>query len=276
MINFSANIIPVYLNNITQHSVPYFINMKIMPVGSKVIFIRNLPSTNTYALSLLASEKPEEGTIVRTDFQSAGRGQPGNKWDSEPGKNLLFSIILYPERILPINQFMISMAISLGMHDYLAGKFEGCKIKWPNDIYINDDKIAGILIESAIMGNTIAHMVAGIGLNVNQETFRSDIPNPVSMKILGGTGYDLDECLAELSELIGSRYDEVKSTRTYGRIRQEYTSKLYRLNTKNAFRDLAGHFTGTIKGVDKSGVISIEDEKGRNRRYSFREVEFIH
>jgi BirA family transcriptional regulator, biotin operon repressor / biotin---[acetyl-CoA-carboxylase] ligase len=248
--------------------------MNIMAIGSKILFIKNLTSTNTHAIRMASGERPPEGTIIRTNFQSAGRGQPGNKWESEDGKNLLISIILYPSRINPADQFLVSMSVSLGMHDYLDSLIAGCSVKWPNDIYINDDKIAGILIESAITGSKIDYMVAGIGLNINQEKFTGDAPNPVSLKNLTNREYDPDSCLADLSVFLDRRYNDLRKE-NFRAIRDEYLSKLYRFNTPAEFRDSEGFFEGTISDVDFTGRMTIKDSQGKQRFYYFKEVDFI-
>ncbi|MCX6329107.1 MAG: biotin--[acetyl-CoA-carboxylase] ligase, partial [Bacteroidia bacterium] len=166
-----------------------------MIIGSILNFYKNLSSTNDQASLLLKTESPPEGTVIYTDSQSAGRGQKDNKWESDEGKNLLISIILYPKSIAPENQFYISMAVSLGICDFIDSFFPGSKIKWPNDIYIKNDKIAGILIENSILGETIENSVAGIGININQEKFSDVVPNPVSIKMVTGNEYDRVICL---------------------------------------------------------------------------------
>ena len=149
-----------------------------MIIGSVIKFHKELTSTNDQAFMLLKTINPVEGTVIYADFQKAGRGQKDNKWESEKGKNLLLSIILYPTSIRPEDQFYLSMAVSLGICDFIDSFFPGSKIKWPNDIYINDDKIAGILIENSVMGETIESTIAGIGININQK--------PIVIQIGGG------------------------------------------------------------------------------------------
>jgi BirA family biotin operon repressor/biotin-[acetyl-CoA-carboxylase] ligase len=124
-----------------------------MIIGSNLLFFENLPSTNAHAAYLLKRENLKEGTIVYTNYQSAGKGYSGNRWESEDGKNLLISIILFPSFLKPSDQFLISMTLSLGICDFLSRFIPGCSVKWPNDIYINNDKIAGILIENAIIAD---------------------------------------------------------------------------------------------------------------------------
>ena len=142
-----------------------------MIIGSNLVFCENLTSTNKQASELLKKNDIPEGTVVHSDFQTAGRGQPGNRWESEKGRNLLISVILYPGSVKPHEQFLISMTISLGICDFIDRHLPGSKVKWPNDIYVKDDKIAGVLIENSIMGDSIENTVAGIGLNINQEEF---------------------------------------------------------------------------------------------------------
>jgi BirA family biotin operon repressor/biotin-[acetyl-CoA-carboxylase] ligase len=244
-----------------------------MVIGSKIIFIPELTSTNTYAINMANADSVAEGTVVRAGFQSAGKGQPGNVWESEKGKNLLFSIILYPRSIKPDEQFIVSMALSLGIHDYLSDMFSGCTIKWPNDIYIANDKIAGMLIESSILGNRIGFMIAGIGLNMNQEKFSGPATNPTSMKMLSGIDYDADESLGGLLRYLDSRYMLIANNNH--KITEEYLSKLYRYGQWSSFKDKDGDFCGRITGVSPDGKINIEKKSGKSNQYYFKEVEFI-
>jgi len=245
-----------------------------MIIGSRLIFRENLPSTNTYIGQLLRDEKPPEGTIVHTNYQSAGRGQSGNRWESEDGKNLLISILIFPSMIKPVNQFIISMAISLGICDFLNRQIPGCTIKWPNDIYVNNDKIAGILIENSIMGENIEYSIAGIGLNVNQDSFVGSAPNPVSMKLLTGINFDLAICLSQLASDLDKRYKQVISE-SFDLIRNEYFSKLYRRNEWFNYRDQEGIFSGRVISVTEVGRLQIEKKSGLSEDYSFKEIEFI-
>ena len=245
-----------------------------MIVGSKLFYYEELPSTNTHASRLLDEKEQQEGTVIYTDFQSAGRGQTGNKWESGKGINLLFSIILYPDTIKPEDQFILSMGISLGICDFLDSNLEGATIKWPNDIYVRNDKIAGILIENSIMGDTIESCVTGIGLNLNQVTFPSGIPNAVSLKIATGKDYVPDQCLKEVLSMLDHRYRQL----LYGDraiIRSEYVSRLYRLNEWHHFGLKGSVFSGRIKDVLPSGKLKIEKRSGKLSEFGFREVEYI-
>jgi len=243
-------------------------------IGSKLIFCKNIESTNSYASGLVQRESVSEGTIIYTNFQSAGRGQKGNRWESEDGKNLLFSIVLSPTMVIPEDQFIISMIVSLGICDFLKTLIPACKIKWPNDIYAGDDKIAGILIENSITGNSLNSSIAGIGLNVNQDHFPMFVPNPVSLKMLTGIDYDPYLCLKQLAGWLDKRYKQLISDK-HSDIRNEYISSLYRLNEWHNYNTRNGIFSGRIISVTDTGCLRIEEKEGEIRESSFKEIDFI-
>ncbi|MCX6326149.1 MAG: biotin--[acetyl-CoA-carboxylase] ligase [Bacteroidia bacterium] len=245
-----------------------------MIIGSNLFFLENLPSTNTHAADLLKNNDLTEGAIVYTNYQSAGRGQTGNRWESEDGKNLLISIVLFPSMINPADQFLISMTVSLGICDFLKRYIPVCTIKWPNDIYVNNDKIAGILIENSIMGNQIENTIAGIGLNINQDKFLSDATNPVSLSLITGRSYDLTTCLNQLASDLDKRYKQLISE-NFAQIKHEYVSQLYRLNEWYNFRDMNGIYAGRILSVNDKGKLQIERRAGKISEYYFKEVDFI-
>jgi BirA family biotin operon repressor/biotin-[acetyl-CoA-carboxylase] ligase len=245
-----------------------------MIIGSALFYCENLPSTNSYAASLLKDKNVPEGYVIYTNYQSAGRGQAGNKWESEANKNLLASVILYPTMINAADQFQLSMVISLGICDFLHRYTKAVSIKWPNDIYVNDDKIAGILIENSIMGGTIEHTIAGIGININQVKFLSDAPNPVSLTNLTGAQYDLTECLSQLTSDLDKRYKYLISG-DHERVMSDYISRLYRHNRLSKFRDPKGIFEGRISGVTSAGRLRVKLKDGSVKEYSFKEIDLI-
>ena len=245
-----------------------------MIIGSNLLFFESLPSTNTHAVALLKKDNLQEGTIIYTDYQSAGKGYSGNSWESEESKNLLISIILFPSFIIPADQFYISMSVSLGICDFLQRHIPACSIKWPNDIYIKDDKIAGILIESAIISGQIEYSIAGIGMNINQEKFKSSAPNPVSLRQASGSSYDLKTCLKQLCSDIDKRYKQLSAGEAET-IKNEYLSKLYRLKEWAEFKDGNGTFTGRILSIGEYGSLKIELRNREIREYAFKEIEFI-
>ena len=155
------------------------------------IILKQTDSTNRYLISMCEEkqDKLDPFTVVMSDYQTAGKGQRGNSWESEAGANLTFSFVVYPSFIAAKRQFIISQIVSLGIVNALKNyEKEGFSIKWPNDIYYHDKKICGMLIEVYLDGMDLGRCVCGIGLNVNQDTFHSDAPNPVSLcKIIGRT-----------------------------------------------------------------------------------------
>ncbi len=245
-----------------------------MIIGSRIFNFDNLPSTNDYAAQLIKTSKPREGTIIRAGYQSTGKGQAGNRWESESNKNLLISIILFPSFIQPSDQFLISMAISLAISDFLSGYTSYGSIKWPNDIYVSDDKIAGILIENTLLQGSIINTIAGIGLNINQTRFTGNAPNPVSLAMVTGDSHDPESCLTQLAVNLDKRYKQLIAGE-YENLKEEYISKLYRHNEWHKYRDKSGTFDGRIKEVNLSGIIHIETTGRTLKEYSFREVDYV-
>jgi BirA family biotin operon repressor/biotin-[acetyl-CoA-carboxylase] ligase len=245
-----------------------------MLIGIKYIFRENLSSSNSYAAKLLKNDKVQEGTIIYTNYQTEGRGQKGNTWESEDGKNLLISLILYPSMIKPSDQFIISKIISLGIGDFLRQHTDNVSVKWPNDIYVNNDKIAGILIEISIIRDEIENVIAGIGLNLNQKIFKSDSPNPVSLALITGQDYNNEECLQGLASCLDRRYLQLRQGKR-SEIDDEYLSNLYRVRQWCDFSDSNGLFEGRIVSVNVTGRLQIEDRRGRIYEYGFKEVSFL-
>ncbi len=245
-----------------------------MIIGSKILRFEKLSSTNAHAAILLKNGEEPEGTVICSAFQTEGKGQTGNRWESEEGKNLLFSIILYPSSVNPEEQFLISIAVSLGICDFLDRIIKDSKIKWPNDIYFKDDKIAGILIENSLKGENIESCVAGIGLNINQEKFPDTISNPVSIKLATGKEYNTDDCLKLLLNDLDSRYKELLYG-DRGKLINEYISRLYWLNEIHDFKTGNTHFRGRITGISGSGLLVIEKDNGTKTEFSFKEVDYV-
>jgi len=245
-----------------------------MIIGSNLIFRETLASTNTEASLLLRRGDVPEGTVIHTDFQTAGRGQQGNTWEGERGRNLLVSIILYPQSVKPGEQFLISMTISLGVCDFIDRHATGCKVKWPNDIYVKDDKIGGILIENSIMGDITESTIAGIGININQEKFPDGIKNPGSLKLITGKELNVEKCLSDLLSGLDKRYKQL----LYGdrkKIHDEYKACLYRYNELYDYRAGGKIIKGRISDVSVSGILTIKSESGTAHRFSFKEVDFM-
>ncbi len=242
-------------------------------IGSIVHRIHETDSTNNYAANQLLTKRLPEGVVFIADSQIVGRGQASSSWESEPNKNLTFSILLYPDFLAISRQFELSKAISLGVADFLNGQTQRVSIKWPNDIYLENRKVAGILIENSIRINKISSSIIGIGLNINQQMFLSDAPNPVSLSQMTGKTYNLNESLSDLCLKINIRYSQLFNGE-FNRIDQDYTQMLFRRGTWSLYSDENGDFEGKILGVDSIGRLRIETKSGKINNYQFKEVSF--
>ncbi len=234
-----------------------------------------LGSTNTELKKLLMEKKMAEHSVVITSHQTAGKGQVGNSWESEKNSNLTFSLLLRPGFLAPHLQFYVSKAVSLALIDTIKQVAQlDVTIKWPNDIYINDSKVAGILIENSILGSTLDYCIVGIGLNVNQEAFVSDAPNPVSLKQLTGKHYQLEEVLELLLDNINERYHQLETHRL-GLMDTEYMNALYRRKGLHIYQDNNETFEAQIASVNEMGLLTLVDTKQQKREYAFKEVKFV-
>ena len=230
-----------------------------------------LPSTNDEAV------KPcyGEGDIIVAERQTAGRGQRGHRWESAEQQNLTFTLVLEPTFLEPARQFLLSEAVALGVRDMLSEYGITARIKWTNDIYVGDRKIAGILIEHKLQGAAIARTIAGIGLNVNQMAFSADLPNPISMRQVRHFEFDREEVLACLGSHLMARYEQLRGGDVES-LQEDYHENLFRLGALNWFALPDGRrFRGTIRGVEPSGALCVEDEKRVERSYLFKEIEFL-
>ncbi|MBS7285397.1 MAG: biotin--[acetyl-CoA-carboxylase] ligase [Prevotella sp.] len=235
----------------------------------RLIHLEETSSTNDY----LCHYKGEEGTlltVVTTDYQSSGRGQGSNSWESERGANLLFSMLIHPTTLPAAQQFQLSMAISLSIVRVLQHLSPHFSIKWPNDIYWNDRKIGGILIEHQLSGTTIRQSILGIGINVNQSLFVSDAPNPVSLLQILGQPVDRDALL----QAILRQWEEVGNWSAQ-EIHDTYLKHLYRKSGYHPYQDHQGPFMARIDTVEKDGHLVLCDEEGQLRRYAFKEVKTV-
>ncbi len=238
----------------------------------------SIGSTNTYLRELGGGDPDYDYEVAVADFQTAGRGQKGNTWESEQGKNLLFSILAHPHNIKVRDQFYISEAIALAVSDSViaaAGPEYApyFSVKWSNDIYYKDYKMAGILIENTLQGDRIMDTVVGVGLDVNQEVFLSDAPNPVSLKNITGKDYDRDKLLADIIDrFIG--YMELSEQQRH-KVDKLYRERLYRREGYHKFRDANGCFEACIEGIQPNGCLMLQTIDGEHRVYEFKQVQFI-
>ena len=221
------------------------------------------------------SEPLPEGTVIMADDQFAGRGQMNNIWHSTAGLNLTFSIFFRPVFLPLSNQFMLNMAVSTAICAALELYIpKGVKIKWPNDIYFEDRKLGGVLIENSVSGKVMKTSIIGIGINVNQIGFdNSKVKRGASMCEILQQDVNLVKLLGEICSQMERQYFVLKSG-NYKLILEEYLSRLYRFLEPGFYRDFSGDFEGAIVGVDANGQLTI-DVNGAHRKYIFKEVEFI-
>lgn len=240
------------------------------------MFVTSTDSTNTLMRQLVAIGNPPE--FIYAGYQTAGRGQTGNGWESEPDKNLLCSILLPPVKELFYQNVITSVAV---LRTLSGLGIDGLTVKWPNDIYWGDKKVAGILVENIILGSEVQYSIAGIGLNVNQTEWHSGAPNPVSMKQITGKNYNLDELMQQLLAEIRKAQNED--------VWEEYKAHLYRREgfwpfverevsvapTMNAESAVEGQFWAHIEEVLPTGEIVLLDKNGKQRKYHFKQIRYV-
>lgn len=228
------------------------------------MYIKSTHSTNTLLKELLAKgEWPKGENYLYAGYQTAGRGQTGNSWESEEGKNLICSILLPPDK----NLYFLNIAVGVAIVRLLGEPFT---IKWPNDIYYEDKKLAGILLENAIVGNEVKYTIAGIGLNVNQTAFISDAPNPVSLKQITGKEYDIDQWMTDLCKTVQAVLNEPEED-----IWSYYKAHLYRREGYWPFEDKNGTFEARIEDVLPTGEIILKDKNNKERIYHFKQIRYV-
>lgn len=248
--------------------------------NDKIIHISTIDSTNIGLAQLNIKKVVKEGigllegTILWADFQSSGRGQRGNSWESEKSKNLTFSIIFHPSSIKANQQFLISQVVALGVAKFLSKYTDNISIKWPNDIYWKEKKICGILIENQLGDNTIIHSIAGIGININQTNFVSDAPNPVSLKLITRNDYSLATLIEEVQLSILSYYKKLQDGEI-DFIRNDYKNNLFRKEGFYPYNDGMTNFYAEIQDILDSGILILKDKNGLERSFAFKEVKYI-
>jgi BirA family biotin operon repressor/biotin-[acetyl-CoA-carboxylase] ligase len=245
-------------------------------IGSEIIRLTEVDSTNRFLMDWLANEKPAEGTLVISDFQTAGRGTDGSMWESEAGCNLTFSFVLYPSFLALDAQFCLNKIISLGLADFISEVLPGrddVRIKWPNDIYIGNQKVAGTLIQNGIKGSRFAYSIIGIGLNINQENFSKEAANPVSLKMLAGTAFNLDEMLERTVSKIDQRYNLLKQG-AIKKIDEDYLKLLYRVKEFSGYIYKGKPIRAMITGINQYGQLKLEVNGGEIIECDLKEIKF--
>lgn len=256
----------------------------MMPCPEKFPFplvaLKETSSTSQY-LSRLCNNLQEtvaEMTTVTAEFQTAGKGQRGNSWEAEESANLLFSFVVYPSFLEARRQFILSQIVSLSIKEELEQWVDDVSIKWPNDIYWKEKKICGILIENDLFGSFIGRSIAGIGVNINQEEFHSDAPNPISLKQITGEEHDRYEILAHILKRVQTYYKclQTEDIEVYSElIAARYARALFRRRGFHLYADPNGKFLARLLRVEQDGRFILEDEVGKEREYLFKEVQYV-
>ena len=240
----------------------------------QIIYLPKTESTNQSLRLLSDTVSLPNKSILWADFQTKGRGQVGNAWESESGKNLLCSILFYPDCLSANRSFSILELASLSVKYTLDKYVPDISIKWPNDIYWKNKKICGILIENDLSGDVISRSIIGIGINLNQSVFNSEAPNPVSLHLITGHTYDRREMLSKLQaefELLDQEFKD----RGMDSLHQRYGDALYRRNGFYAYQDVEGCFEARIHAIEPSGRLALERKDGRLSCYAFKEVNYL-
>ena len=240
------------------------------------IKVSQTASTNTY-LSRLAATLPG-GTVIYTPSQTAGRGQKGNSWESEDGKNLTFSLLLKRPPVNARDQFYLSEAAALAVVEALAAQAgDGFTVKWPNDVYWQDKKICGMLLENSLDGSDIATCIVGIGINVNQERFLSDAPNPVSLINITGHEHDLMTLLKKVCSRIEQLVASLNNDTARSDLHRQYMAALYRNDgQQHPYEDADGHrFMASVADIAPDGTLTLLHQDGTRHSYLFKQVKHI-
>ena len=261
----------------------------------QMIELDEVNSTNSY-LAGYRPPRPTDITLVTAEYQTAGRGQTGNSWESERSQNLLFSLLLHPHSLPAAQMFVLSEAIALAIRGAIISFLNDksvrnrpsaldVTVKWPNDIYVNDCKIGGILIENTLRGQYIDRCIIGCGVNINQATFHSDAPNPVSLRQLLGHDVERRFVLEAIIDNFNHHYSSLQSTdsthssdptRAAAAIHSTYLATLYRRQGLHPYRlpSSPTPFFAEIADVQPSGHLILRDSSGTLHRFAFKEVSF--
>jgi len=245
-------------------------------IGRNQIHLSETASTNNYAAEMLRQVGTPEGTVVTANYQTSGRGQRSNTWKSTPGENLLCTFILKPNWLLLKDQFLLNKAVALAVHNtaeaFCPGSF--IRIKWPNDILLENKKLSGILVENAIHSGQIVSTLAGIGFNVNQENFEEGSGNPVSLKLELGATVDVKHVLATLSSFLEGWYLRLKSGK-FDQIEEAFNHALWKKDEWQSWQLNDQIFEGKIVGCDHQGKLIVLDKSNREFRFSHGEISMI-
>ena len=244
-------------------------------LGSKIVRLAEVDSTNVYAATLIKNSPKiiTDGMVIHTDNQTNGKGQRGNVWETTPNKNLTFSIILKPN-LLVSEQFLLSKVCALGILDFLTDLgIKNTHIKWPNDIYVDNKKIAGMLLENTLKNSKIEFCIAGIGININQTSFNEHLQQATSLQLITNKSYDLNSILNQLLFFIEKRYLQLKTGKLQ-QINNDYLKHLLGYNTERTYLVDNQNVLGIISGIAPSGKLQLIHEN-KQHEYDMKEIGFV-
>jgi len=240
-------------------------------IGNKIIGLEEVDSTNLYTERLSSLKKLKEGTVVTAMYQTCGKGQGGNIWNSEKGKNILLTVYLTPTFLPACDQFLLNKALTLGACDFLAEMGTDPVIKWPNDLFVDQKKACGILITHRVCGTVLESTIAGFGINLNQTCFPGELPCATSVRLCTGREHDYGEAVMHLCRCLDRRYSLLKEGLTK-KIEQEYLQRLRGLGAWQMFSAAGEIFQGRITGVDEFGRLMVERKDGGPEAFAHGEI----
>lgn len=243
-----------------------------MKIGLPTYFFESLESTNVYAAQLVAQKPVAEGTVIDTAYQTNGHGQKDRIWDSPEGQNITSSVILRPHWLKIQDQFLLNVMTSMAIVDTLQFWMDqSIKVKWPNDVYVNDKKISGILIQSGIQGSTLQYSIIGIGLNVLQNKWPSEVKNPTSIVLNTSDDIDLNEVKSMLFEQLEKHYQTIQKDAS--KLLDRYRGSLYKKDEETVFYIQGKSVKGTVRAVDDFGRLIVDTSDGP-RLFEVGEISF--
>lgn len=240
--------------------------------GNSIISLDTVDSTNNYAANLLKQSDVAEGTVVLSRFQTEGRGQRGATWVSEAGNNLLMSVVLRPRKLDPSRQFAVNQVVCIALVDFLRKHLKlPAVIKWPNDILVNEQKLAGVLIENSIRGGFLEYCIVGIGMNVNQQLFPENV-GATSLYLHTGQRHDVGSLVRELLPVIEAEYQDLSCG---DMLEQKFKDRLYGTDELLYYRAAEDVFRARISGLGPHGELRLQNENGKTADFTFKQVELL-
>jgi len=247
--------------------------METLFIGKNYLKFDEIPSTNSWLMERLSTQLFPEGTLLFAKHQTNGKGQRGASWTAEYSNSLTFSVLLKPT-FLPLSKsFDLSVCVALALHDCLNELRPGFTIKWPNDIYFENRKVAGVLIENQISKSSYQNAVVGIGLNINQTTFK-DLPKAISLKQIIGVNFPVENVLERICETMEARYLQLRAGK-YQKLKQDYLSVLYRYKEVHVFKVQHKEFEAKIVDVLRNGRLQIELLDETKCDFDIKEIAFL-